>query len=136
MLTSLLYVSTSLIEPERAESRVAEIVRHAELRNAEHGLTGALLFTGSHFAQVFEGEEQDVDALLACLCKDSRHSGLMVVDRRPLAERRFADWRMAYSGPSQFVARQVNRVLNDPSPSEMQRAADWLISLFCEFAGQ
>lgn len=134
MLTSLLYVSTSLIEPERVESEVAEIVRAAQLSNAEHDLTGALLFTGSHFAQVVEGEEQNVDSLLVRLRKDDRHAELMVVDRRPLSARRFADWRMAYSGPSQFVARQVNRLLHDPSPSEMQRASDWLISLFREFA--
>jgi hypothetical protein len=41
---------------------------------------------------------------------------------------------MAYFGPSQFVSRHVTRLLNDPSPSEYRRGADWLNDLLKEFS--
>ena len=48
----LLYVSESRIDEADAQSVVSQIVAHAQLKNAQLGLTGALIFTGEHFAQV------------------------------------------------------------------------------------
>ena len=134
MLVSLLYVSTSLLDPVTAESDVLALVAECKPRNKSRGLTGALIFTGTHFAQVIEGEEEAVDTLMKTMRDDPRHADLVVVDRSPIASRRFADWGMAYSGPSQFVARHVNRLLNDSSPVELRRAAGWLIELLHKFA--
>jgi hypothetical protein len=133
-LNSLLYVSTSQLAPEGADDEVLAIVRAAELRNASLELTGALLFSGTHFVQVLEGADEEVDVLLSSLQRDSRHRNLTVIVREPIASRRFADWRMAYSGPSQFVARHVTRVLNEKSPADRERASNWLLKLLREFA--
>ncbi|WP_373488101.1 BLUF domain-containing protein [Blastomonas sp.] len=132
-LTSVLYISRSTIPAAEAERVVGRIVATAVACNPPVGLTGALLFTGTHFAQVLEGTADAIDDLLANIRKDPRHDQMLVVDRSALAERRFADWSMAYFGPSQFVARHVTRLLNDPSPAEQARAADWLTDLMREF---
>jgi len=133
MLTSVLYISRSTIDPDDAESQVGAIVAAAMPANRQNGLTGALLFTGTHFAQLIEGREQEIDILISALQRDPRHDELQIVARMPIADRRFKDWSMAYFGPSQFVARHVTRLLGSPSTAEQHRAADWLTDLLHEF---
>lgn len=134
-LTSLLYISRSRIAPDRAEAVVAEIVATSVARNALAELTGALLFTGTHFAQVLEGEAAAIEDLMQRVTGDARHDELVIVEQGPLDYRRFDTWSMAYFGPSQFVSRHVMRLLGDPSPAERRRAAHWLGELLREFTG-
>jgi hypothetical protein len=135
-LESLLYVSESKIAPSEAENTLGRILATAHAANPEVGITGALLFTGKHFAQVLEGETAAVDETIASITRDPRHGQLSIVAREPLAERRFPDWSMAYSGPSQFVSRHVTRLLNAPTHAESRRAAEWLAELLDEFSAQ
>jgi len=132
MLISLLYVSHCEI-PADVETAVRQIVELAEISNRERDLTGALLFTGTYFAQVIEGRDEAVDGLFTRLEEDTRHNRLTVAQRSPLAERRFQGWGMAYFGPSLFVSRHVTRLLNDASTNNRERATDWLIELMHEF---
>ena len=120
--------------PEAAAGNVEAIVSTARARNPGLGLTGALLFTGEYFAQVLEGMVASVGQLMARVAQDPRHNMVMVVAREPIVARRFANWSMAYSGPSQFVARHVSRLLVDPILTEQRRSADWLNQLLYEFA--
>ena len=135
-MESLLYVSTSRIDPDMAEDVVAGIVAASIPRNRDRGLTGSIIFTGTHFAQILEGAPEMIDRLLASLGTDGRHGDLVVVARSPLSARRFGQWSMAYSGPSQFIGRQINRVVNDPSPPELRRAAGWLTDVMREFVAR
>ncbi|GGD45703.1 blue light sensor protein [Erythrobacter arachoides] len=134
-LQSLLYISESTIEPCNAQGEVERILATAHTFNASVGVTGALVFTGTHFAQVVEGEETVVSELIASIGRDERHTKLEIVIQDPLTARRFPDWSMAYNGPSQFVSRHVMRLLNDPSRSESSRAASWLAELLEQFSG-
>lgn len=135
-LSTLLYISRCAIPERDAQSEVHRIVATAVARNPALGLTGALLFTGMHFAQVLEGKGESIDRLMDAVTRDARHDHVLIVEQGPIAERRFADWSMAYFGPSQFVSRHVTRLLNDPSPAERRRGANWLNELLCEFASE
>ena len=133
-LSSLLYISRSKIPPPDAVAGVHAIVETALSRNPTLGITGALLFTGDHFAQVLEGDRGSIEILMADICRDPRHDQILIVHQGPIAERRFADWSLAYLGPSQFVSRHVTRLLNEPSPAQHRRAVEWLNDLLWEFA--
>lgn len=133
-LESLLYLSRSCINPNVAQATIEEIVSASVVNNSRLGLTGALLFTGTHFAQVIEGDHHTLTQLYGSIADDDRHDHLTLVDRSSVSERRFDQWSMAYSGPSQFVSRHVNRLLNAPSPSARKRAGEWLTDLMREFA--
>jgi len=133
-LSSLLYVSRSTIPPKEAEDVLNQIVATSASKNPVLGLTGTLLFTGTHFAQVLEGENASIDALMALISIDPRHDQVRIIERGPLARRRFVNWGMAYFGPSRFVSRHVTRLLSACSPPEQRRAADWLTELMREFA--
>jgi len=133
-LVSLLYVSRSALLPEAAPEAVKAIVATSRGRNPDACLTGALLFTGEHFAQVLEGSPAAVDDLMARVAKDPRHTEIIIIARKWITVRRFGDWSMAYSGPSQFVSRHVTRLLEDPRSPGQGRSAKWLKDLLWEFA--
>lgn len=133
-LVSFLYLSRSTAAPDIAALQVQDIVATARVWNPRLGLTGALLFTGERFAQVLEGTASSIDLLMARVRADPRHDEITVVACEPIAARRFGAWSMAYSGPSQFVARHVTRLLAEPGGAAQSRSAEWLNDLLWEFA--
>lgn len=130
----LLYVSESRIIEREAECVLAKIIAGSEIRNSQLRLTGALLFTGVYFAQILEGPAASISTLLKALERDPRHTNIRIVDRARPKDRRFAEWQMAYSGPSQFVARYVNRLIHADTLSARQKASEWLSELAFEFS--
>lgn len=133
-LMSLLYFSRSTMPGDEADASIENVVASARSYNPEHGLTGALLFTGEHFAQVLEGTPEAIEALMKSIRSDTRHHQIVVVSHEPITKRRFGEWSMAYSGPSQFVARHVTRLLTNPDAPNQERSAQWLRELMWEFS--
>lgn len=127
-----MYISTSNLGDGQFETSVASVLKVSKENNAMRGLTGALVFTGEHFVQALEGDEASLDGLMSILAMDSRHSCIRIVQDGPLAARRFANWSMAYVGPSKFVTRQIRRLLSDPSAAEASRAVGWLETLLVD----
>ncbi|GAA0731763.1 BLUF domain-containing protein [Sphingomonas japonica] len=134
VIESLLYISRSTVSSDQSQRVISSVVDTARRRNSRVGLTGALLFTGTHFAQVIEGDANAIERLMVALRRDARHDDLRVVERQIIPNRRFTEWSMAYFGPSQFVSRHVTRLLGNPSTVDRRRAAEWLTDLLCEFA--
>ncbi len=59
------------------------------------GISGVLVFDGTHFAQWLEGPLNRLELLLARLRLDTRHSDLRVHARSRLPSvRRFAGWQL------------------------------------------
>lgn len=90
-LIQLFYVSRSTAEPRQVE----EILAASRAANTRSGLTGALLFTGGHFAQLLEGDSVAVDATMERIVQDPRHADIRSLLRNCITGRRFADWSMA-----------------------------------------
>lgn len=132
MLVSTLYVSRSLIEPALAAAAVADLVEASIANNRRCEITGALLFTGAHFAQILEGSEGSIAALMKSIGRDARHDQLRVINHTAVKERKFQHWALAYEGPSLFIARHVERVLASPSGVDKQRTARWLTDTMLE----
>lgn len=132
MLISTLYVSHSVIPPECAEAVVTELVELSIVKNRRQNITGALLFTGPHFAQILEGPGDAVAALMASITADDRHQKLVVLSHRAVGERQFEEWSLAYSGPSLFIARHIARLSRRP-PGSIRKFDDrWLIEVMRE----
>ena len=131
-LVSLLYASIAV--PDLAEASLGEIVEVARSRNAALHVSGALVFTGEHFAQVLEGPEAAIEQLMGSILRDPRHRAVNVVERPQIEERRFARWSMAYAGPSLFVDRHIAPLLGTHAGEESGLQARRLIGLMHEFA--
>jgi hypothetical protein len=91
----LIYVSHSLIAPERRRTGLGDIFTTARRKNRDLGVTGALIVAGDAFAQVLEGEEPVVRELYATITEDDRHDGLAVLEEQHVAGRTFGRWAMA-----------------------------------------
>lgn len=131
----LLYVSESCLKWPDDAHQVDAMVAVSRARNAELSLTGALIYTRTHFAQVLEGRAADIAALMEVIRADPRHRNICVVADEPLHARHFPDWSMAYSGPSFYVDRQIKPLLsNATDPARSRRAAAGLLAMMREFA--
>lgn len=124
-----LYVSRCLLPPRWVDAAVADIVRVSRIRNESLGLTGALLFTGNRFAQYIEGTAAHVATVQASIERDARHGEVQTILNGRLEGRLFDDWSLAYSGPSLFLAAQVDAVID-----EAPRSAERLVGILREFA--
>ena len=91
-LKSLTY--TSLASLDLDSDGLAAIQRSARELNALDGITGLLVFNGTHFLQIIEGAHQAINDLVERLRRDPRHSGFEVRDERSIAARSFPDWSM------------------------------------------
>jgi hypothetical protein len=94
MLFSLVYVSsaTGSFRPGDLK-RILEISRR---NNAAVGITGLLLHVGGNFMQALEGEAHAVQALYGRIALDPRHGRLQTILARPIEDRAFPDWSMAF----------------------------------------
>lgn len=111
MITSLLYVSVSTLKLPDEAGEVDDLVGVARSRNAALDVTGALIFTETHFAQILEGAAAAVEELMVSIRADRRHRAVNTVSVIETPQRRFAGWSMAYSGPSFYLDRHVAPLL-------------------------
>ena len=91
-LKSLTYTSLARLDLEAPD--LEAIHRTAREVNALEGITGLLIFNGTHFLQIIEGAPDAIDDLIGRLRRDPRHSGVEVRDEREVTERSFPDWSM------------------------------------------
>jgi hypothetical protein len=102
----VLYVSKPAagLDRDGIEALLSPVRERALVHNAQHHLTGALAYSENCFAQALEGEEAIVEALMAKIARDPRHSDVQVVDRREVSNRAFPDWAMAFCPEDGFSA--------------------------------
>jgi len=115
-LERLLYASTAT---GRTDSllNMATILAESQRNNERDGLTGALAAHDGRFIQVIEGPAGALDGLLRRLAPDPRHRDIAILDRRPIAGRRFEAWAMASSRIGPETAPVLDRLMGTPGAS-------------------
>jgi hypothetical protein len=111
MLSSLLYVSRSLIPAVDQDEQLIAIEALSRLRNAELDVTGFLVSTRDYFAQYLEGDADAVSALMQSIEADSRHSEIKVSPWLEFDSRLFPNWRMTCFPTGCFVSRHVEPII-------------------------
>jgi hypothetical protein len=109
-LTFWMYISTANIPRTDAAQAIDAIVRVSRGRNAALKVTGALIFGGELFAQLIEGPAESIVELRSSIARDERHGDILTMADGEQNRREFADWSLAYSGSSLFVARELERI--------------------------
>lgn len=95
-LTSLVYLSRSLVEGPFERSAITAILQTAQRNNAAEGITGAFMLDDGQFLQVLEGDRIAVDRRFARIKADPRHTDVAVIGQKSIINRRFAHWSMTY----------------------------------------
>jgi hypothetical protein len=134
VVTSLLYVSRStLLMPDQI-GEIDAIVEVARSRNAALDVTGALVFTRLHFAQILEGSAAAVDELMRSIEADPRHTDVDVVDVRDSSGRHFAGWSLAYTGFSTRIDQPISEIADRRSDAGLEAKTRRLRRLMVELA--
>jgi len=76
------------------DSDVRQILWISQRNNRIADITGCLLFSGRHFAQVLEGDSMQLDAALLRIGGDKRHSEIVLAIDHTVSVRRFSKWSM------------------------------------------
>ena len=90
------------------DRQLQELLLVARQRNAELAITGILLYGNECFIQLLEGEEDVVQELYAQIKQDARHGNIITFTNKPVAQRVFTDWTMAFHSVS---SPQLNAVV-------------------------
>lgn len=75
---------------------IQSILQISRRNNRQLDITGCLLYSGRHFAQLLEGEQAAVATLMARVAKDKRHVGFRVLSDVEVGVRRYNDWAMGF----------------------------------------
>jgi len=86
---------------------VRNILATARAFNHGAGIGGALLFNGTFFAQVLEGDRDTILGLMTRIVRDFRHSHITIIEEGWVAERAFPDWAMAFADDTTLGALAV-----------------------------
>lgn len=96
----VVYVSHNALKGSDAKvsEEIDQILDTARTLNRQAGITGALMFNRGLFAQVLEGPVDMVEATFERIQCDLRHTDVSILSCKPITERSFAHWSMAYIG--------------------------------------
>jgi hypothetical protein len=98
-ITQLTYLSRNGLMGDVASvsDQLGEILAVSRRNNQRDGLTGYLVFDGTWFMQILEGDHEKVMAALVRIRFDSRHSDVTVINTREIRVRSFPQWSMGGS---------------------------------------
>jgi Sensors of blue-light using FAD len=106
----LVYFSTSVGLFQ--EEDIASILQQSRRNNAKAHITGLLLYMNGSIIQVLEGEKEVIEALYARIAQDQRHTHVICVLNRPISQRLFARWSMAYETLTMSQLDEIESVVS------------------------
>ncbi len=98
----IIYVSRSLIVGNPRE--IDAIVATSIAWNNTAGVKGMLWFDGASFAQVIEGDPDQVEMTMDRIRSDPRHTDIEVLLDRSVLSRQFGSWSMRCAGSDEASA--------------------------------
>ena len=110
-LMRLTYYSHNKIVEQGAKQteELKAILAACSRNNPNDGISGALLFSKSHFAQILEGDRKAVTSTFCRIAQDPRHSDIVILKAAPIDERTFTNWAMTFAGQSDTADSLYNK---------------------------
>lgn len=96
--------------------QLQSLLINARRRNTELGVTGILLYGNERFLQILEGEEDMVQEVYAHIRRDPRHTNILTFANKPVAERAFKEWAMAFQP---IASQQFDDIVGYLGPPDM-----------------
>ena len=99
-LSRLLYYSVSAVQSQEGslQQELKSILLSSQRNNPPLGVSGALIFNYSYFAQVLEGDRKAITSIFTKVAKDPRHKDIVLLEVQPISERLFSNWNMSFVG--------------------------------------
>ena len=93
-MRQIFYVSRATLGMN--EATVRPILFVSQQNNRRRDVTGCLLFSGQHFAQVLEGDSGVLSELVRKISADRRHNNVVVLADRETETRLHPEWSMGF----------------------------------------
>jgi hypothetical protein len=126
LLYNLVYCSRAT--PDVNQATIDHIIKTAQRRNPEHGITGLLVFGSGVFFQWLEGPRDNIMQLMGLIERDARHQSVIHLSSgEEVRERLFPDWAMELVSADNVreVLQDARETAEDPSN---QTALDQLLA--------
>ena len=107
MIRQVFYLSE--VTPGTNDQAVRVILASSRVNNWRLDITGLLMCSGRHFAQVLEGRSEAVAQLVEKLHGDPRHRRIRVLVDDVSSLRKYGDWSMGYLH-SERVSDELDRL--------------------------
>lgn len=121
LLYRLVFVSKD-VSCGRSVQSLAQILGVAERNNRRDEISAALMFHGDEVVQVAEGTRADLDRLMRRVAADPRHADIVVIDDRPVMQRRFREpMRLCQADHRCVMDHSGGRPLRDMTALELER---------------
>lgn len=135
-LTRLVYASRSKLAPPERAQEIERIIASARRLNAENGVTGFLMVTPAGFAQVLEGEQDNIAETYGRIVVDPRHADVRVLLEEPIVERAFQHWSMGVAEQDETTMFIFGLYGVAPETDLTEQPADALLDLATELANR
>jgi Sensors of blue-light using FAD len=110
------------------DAEVERIIATARRCNAEHGITGMLVFGSGIFFQWLEGPRHEVTALMGLLRNDRRHENVVELsEEEDIGERLFPTWDMELVS-SEHIREVLQDALGSSKDTKKKQALERLLS--------
>jgi hypothetical protein len=109
----ILYLSWAVVPFTNAQ--LQELLTLARRRNTELGITGILYYGNERFMQLLEGEEAEIRALYELIKRDPRHQHIITYVDKPVTQRVFAQWTMAFQPSDPQQAAELPGYFGSPT---------------------
>lgn len=107
----IIYHSNAVWRPSDISN--IEILRAAQRRNTELGVSGLLMRSEMRFIQTLEGPRDALSNVFDLICRDPRHHSIQLVHFGHTDRVRFADWAMQYSDDAEHAAPSPTASVED-----------------------
>jgi hypothetical protein len=94
-----------------SEAQLQDLLACSRTYNAQHAITGLLLYSDGQFMQLIEGPEQAIHTLFDRIRQDPRHEQVVTLSEGPQAQRWFTDWHMAFGYLEPVALTQMRGVI-------------------------
>ncbi|MDB5148398.1 MAG: hypothetical protein JWQ57_2418 [Mucilaginibacter sp.] len=101
----LVYVSTA--KKLMKDDELLDLLQTARIKNADHGVTGMLLYSEGTFIQALEGEKEDLYKIYNAIQLDLRHRNIILMITGTVEERIFPKWSMAFASVNADVLELI-----------------------------
>lgn len=112
----LIYISHATSRMSDAD--LLELLREARRLNAQHGVTGLLLYVADHFIQCIEGGEPAIAQLARNISVDTRNRAFTILLDRMVRKRAFETWQMG------FRSMEIGELQQEEGFRDLRSAAD------------
>ncbi len=106
----LVYYSENRISSSKLAREIETILVASRRNNVLVGISGALMFSEGHFAQVLEGDQAAIESTFERIQQDRRHGNVHLLEFSPAATRGFQTWSMAFIGSREPVSPEVRDI--------------------------